>query len=87
MGRASRGKQYKPYFCVDCKYNTCHDEYYMVTNEIWREAKMIKGMLCISCLEKRLGRELIPEDFTECLVNDFGKHTGSTRLKLRLGVC
>jgi hypothetical protein len=59
--------------CVDCGVNTYEiDEYYMVTNDIWdNEAKMKPrgGMLCIDCLEKRIGRKLNSGDFPDYPVN------------------
>jgi hypothetical protein len=38
-------------------------EYYFVTDEIWKQAGAGKGMLCIGCLEERLGRQLRFNDF------------------------
>jgi hypothetical protein len=44
-------------------------EWYMVRDEIWTEAGLGKGILCIGCLEKRLGRELGPGDFDDTAAN------------------
>lgn len=41
------------------------------------------GMLCIGCLESRLGRELVARDFTTAPINYFPNQ--SVRLKNRLG--
>jgi hypothetical protein len=40
-------------------------EVYAVHDKVWRKAGMEPwgGCLCISCLEKRLGRRLKPKDF------------------------
>jgi len=42
-------------------------EYYMVEHDVWAKASAAKpkkhGMLCIGCLESRLGRQLTPADF------------------------
>ena len=68
--------------CGDCGMNTVN-EYYMVHNHVWEAAGKPKawkptqpaseydggGFLCIGCLEQRLGRQLTPADFTECLIN------------------
>lgn len=55
--------------CTDCAACTlCTDEYYMVTDQVWRTVAD-RGMLCIGCLEARLGRELTASDFTDCLLN------------------
>jgi hypothetical protein len=46
---------------------------------------MDKGhMLCIGCLEQRLGRLLTKDDFTDAPVNSIWMGVGSTRLKNRL---
>lgn len=56
--------------CLDCRANTLYlGEYYMVEDEVWKEAKMKEGMLCIDCLEKRIGRTLKCEDFKKCPLN------------------
>jgi hypothetical protein len=49
-----------------------YDEYYAVHDHIWRRAverSQRHGMLCLSCLERRLGRGLQPEDFKAAPVN------------------
>lgn len=75
----------KPFICLDCKVNTLHiDEYYMVTDELWAAAnKKKRGMLCIGCLEARLGRELTAEDFPPLPINR-GVFYMSDRLKARI---
>lgn len=76
------------FVCVDCGVNTRRiNEYYMVKNEIWRRAHQdgssgFKGMLCIGCLESRLGRLLKAEDFTLAPVNSDKRQ--SARLYSRL---
>ena len=61
------------YKCVDCRIDTAIiEEYYMVRREIWERCTAINErskMLCIGCLEKRLGRTLIRSDFIDCLLN------------------
>lgn len=57
--------------CNDCKVDT-HDiqEYYSVYDAICHEAtKDTKIMLCIGCLENRLGRQLNKDDFTDYPIN------------------
>jgi hypothetical protein len=78
--------------CIDCGMNTMDaDEYYMVHNEIWAEVVPDRlGMLCIGCLERRLGRQLEPSDFTDAPLNGEGLHgrgmfDQSPRLRNRLG--
>lgn len=58
--------------CMECHVNTLGtSHYYMVRNELWKEitSKKFKGhlhekgMLCLNCVEKRLGRKLTLDDF------------------------
>lgn len=60
--------------CKDCKFSTI-SEYYMVQKELWKHAvpEDPRCLLCIACLEKRIGRELKPEDFTDCPLNEINK--------------
>jgi hypothetical protein len=59
--------------CVDCGADTTPEngdhEYYMVGDGLWQAAGMDAGYLCIGCLEKRLGRELLAADFIDAPVN------------------
>ncbi len=68
---------------MDCKKDTWN-EYYMLYSRVWKKANpKMKGKLCISCVEARLGRKLTKKDFTILLVNT-EKITRSARLKDRL---
>lgn len=51
--------------CLDCKVNTrIIDEYYTLFDRVWLTANpACDGMLCIGCLETRLGRTLTSDDF------------------------
>lgn len=57
--------------CLDCGTLTwLIGEYYMLQDRVWSEANPAgKGMLCIGCLEHRLGRRLEPSDFTGAPIN------------------
>ncbi len=70
MSKARRIR--KGFICLDCKENTSKmNEYYFVHTTLWLSVvKDNKGMLCIGCLEKRLGRTLTAKDFTDCYLND-----------------
>jgi hypothetical protein len=57
----------------------------MVRDEIWTEAGLGKGILCIGCLEKRLGRELVPGDFDDSASNAPGRWD-TPRLLARKGI-
>ena len=67
------------WYCLDCNKNTfetSEKDYYMLTHELWYGLGMSDGMLCISCVEKRLGRVLRPEDLLDCpLNNGINKYT------------
>lgn len=77
---------HKQFDCVNCSVNTQDtNEYYMVHDELWSRAGMAPtgGMLCIGCLEQRLGRGLTAADFTDAPVNH-GSFAYSFRLAERL---
>jgi hypothetical protein len=73
--------------------NTCHDcgvdarnERYMVIDETWRQSGLGPhgGVLCVGCLETRLGRRLTQTDFMWIPINVTALWLGSERLKDRL---
>lgn len=85
--------------CDDCGEDTDKiNEYYMVKDEIWekagasewpewvKELKEDPDLLCIGCLEKRIGRQLTKQDFAECPVNELAGPfpNKSERLRNRL---
>ena len=79
------------FHCADCGYNTRQNEYYAVTPAVWRQAiRRGKGngtiMLCIGCLEARLGRLLTPADFADAACNDDNPARQSARIRNRLGL-
>jgi hypothetical protein len=52
--------------CVDCKKDTSDSgEYYSVGDDVWAASGIAPngGMLCLACLERRIGRLLTKEDF------------------------
>ena len=61
----------RKWLCVDCDRNTKF-EHYFVRPEVWFDlARMPEtGMLCITCLELRIGRELNANDFTNAHINN-----------------
>lgn len=59
-------------FCVDCSVDTILiGEYYMLHHFVWQQTGLGRydGMLCISCVEKRIGRKLTSKDFSDFPVN------------------
>lgn len=72
------------FLCLDCKVDTSEIyEYYMVKDEIW-PIGTYDGMLCIGCLETRIGRELNVNDFPFVNVNCNWFSPHSERLESRL---
>lgn len=59
-------------------------EVYMVHDHVWKAAGMepYGGCLCVGCLEKRIGRQLIPDDFPNQALNTL---PGTPRLMDRRG--
>lgn len=76
--------------CGDCGIDTTPQgercEYYMVKNSIWKEAQKQGKVdfLCIGCLENRLGRQLVSDDFADVMLN-YWKFKQTDRLIDRLG--
>ena len=60
-------------------------ETYMVRDAVWKAAGMepYGGCLCIGCLERRIGRRLMPDDFGEHVFNTY--FPGTPRLLERQG--
>jgi hypothetical protein len=73
------------WFCADCDEHTI-DEYYMVGDDLWADYGAGDRVLCIGCLEIRIGRRLTPADFTDCGANKDPDATRSARLRDRLGL-
>jgi hypothetical protein len=42
----------------------------MVRNDVWHDAGMGDGYLCVGCVELRLGRRLEAHDFTPWPINE-----------------
>ena len=78
---------YSSFICLDCGINTLTqtEEYYVVHDDVWLASGLTKsaGMLCIGCLEERIGRELTAADFPDYPINK-GVFPHSTRLQLRM---
>ena len=72
--------------CVLCGVNTMDiGEYYMVKRNLWKKYGAYgDGVLCIGCLEERMGRRLVRADFTKAPVNVEERDNRSIRLIARL---
>lgn len=64
-------RQNKKMVCHDCGKNVCENpvDYFMVMDELWNQYGVGRGLLCLSCFEKRLGRPLVKEDIKICELN------------------
>lgn len=78
--------------CLDCNIDTSRTgigEYYMVHDALWKLVVPLEKdhrMLCIGCLENRIGRQLNPADFSDCGLNKELSGSKSVRLLNRLGL-
>src|SRR5262249_47026458 len=54
--------RYAQFKCEACR-RSCRNEYYVLGLELWRKVCRFNDMLCIGCVEDRLGRMLVPTDF------------------------
>jgi hypothetical protein len=82
--------------CADCEVGTSTiNERFMVKQEVWEQAwagrfkwwqPEMEGqmVLCVGCLEKRIGRELCAADFSDVPINDPHQFLMSERLLDRL---
>lgn len=62
-------------------------EHYYIDSRLWLQAnRQHNGMMCIGCVEARIGRSLTPKDFIPCPLHNPKKYFLSTRLKNRLGI-
>lgn len=75
-------KSRRKFMCLDCPVDTSKTcELYMLIDSTWELTGLGKvGMLCISCLENRIGRKLIATDFNDSYLNDYRTNAKSARL-------
>jgi hypothetical protein len=65
------------YYCKDCGEDALtNDNYFMVTKTLWEKYGVGRDLLCLSCFEKRLGREVGEDDITICIVNEMHPRLG-----------
>lgn len=72
-------KKYK-YPCFQCGKDTFKDDkdYYMVINDLWEKYGVGEKMLCMDCMEERLGHKVTKGDLTNCPVNTlFNSYTAN----------
>lgn len=82
-------KNRRRFLCLDCGVDTGKiGEHYMLVDRVWFSVTdSNRGMLCVGCIEKRLGRRLNANDFNNSYVNELGfGQVKSVRLLERLRV-
>lgn len=54
--------------CDDCNKDCFADgkDYYMIKHDLWEKHGTGEGMLCMDCLESRLGHKLKKEEILVC---------------------
>ena len=76
----------RKWLCLDCRVDTGKiNEHYFINTEDWIKVVGSKiGMLCIGCLENRLGRTLTSSDFPPVHINNPRLYSMSSRLLSRI---
>ena len=79
-------KSKRKWICEDCLDDTSKlKEHYYINDDIWYKIHPTEsGMLCIGCVEVRLGRKLGPKDFPKVHINNFKLYPMSQRLLSRI---
>ena len=79
-------KARKKFLCLDCNVDTgAIYEHYMLVDSTWYLIHdSNRGMLCIGCIEKRLGRQLNANDFNDSYLNNPTTAPKSARLMERM---
>lgn len=66
---------YQEWFCKCCNKNCMIDDkdYYMLQHNLWKSIHPeILGMLCMDCVEEKLGRKLLAIDVLDCPLTRYG---------------
>jgi len=73
------------WLCVDCSRNTKF-EHYFVNNVVWFDLAGMPedGMLCVRCIEQRIGRRLSKNDFTDAHINNPKTNSMTDLLRSRI---
>jgi hypothetical protein len=76
----------RKFLCLDCRVDTGKiREHYMLVDDVWFSIHGSNlGMICIGCIENRLGRQLCPQDFNSSHVNNPKLYDMSARLLSRI---
>jgi hypothetical protein len=74
--------------CEGCGMDTMA-EFYMLHDQVWAlvNEPAYGAMLCVGCVESRIGRRLTPEDFNwDIPLNHQSPHRSTMRLNERMGL-
>ncbi len=76
----------RKFLCLDCRIDTSKaNELYMLQDETWKLTGLGKvGMLCVSCTENRIGRQLTSTDFNDSYLNNYRTASKSDKLVSRM---
>lgn len=77
----------KKWLCLDCGLDTGKaGEHFFLIDEVWSLTGLGHlGMLCVEHVEERIGRLLVPADFSSAYINRLNFGFKSTRLMKRMG--
>ena len=62
----------KRFTCTDC--GDYDYKMYMVNDDIWNQYGNDRNTLCLPCLEKRMGRKLTKDDFSQYIDSPVNNH-------------
>lgn len=77
MGQRTNKKHWQ---CKDCGKDCSIDDkdYYMVTFELWEKYGVGSEMLCMNCMEERIGHKLTKNDILKCPITQvFNPYTSA----------
>ncbi len=76
----------RKWLCLDCGIDTGKiGEHFFLNNDVWPLTGLgHKGMLCVEDIEKRIGRLLVPADFSDAYINRLNFGFKSDRLISRM---
>ncbi|WDS51950.1 hypothetical protein SEA_PEPPERWOOD_192 [Streptomyces phage Pepperwood] len=76
----------KKWLCLDCGVDTGRiGEHFFLDMSVWSLTGLgHEGMLCVEHVEKRIGRRLVPADFTSAYINRLNNGFKSARLVSRI---
>jgi hypothetical protein len=76
----------KKWLCLDCGLDTGKaGEHFFLNNDVWSLTGLGHlGMLCVEHVEKRIGRRLVPADFSSAYINRLNFGFKSDRLIERM---